>query len=249
MSNSDTAVRNNRVQIPGSELSMPAPPPEAHWTVYKITGPDGKVYIGQTGEPLQVRWSKGYHLSYKTGRGAIREAMQKLGKENFRIEPLCENLTREGAWELEANFIELYDSLNPEKGYNGKTGGQNKGSRMNEAAKEKLRKLYEESPEYRKSLSEGVLRSYAKNPERRKNKSELMKRLCAEGKNDCFIYSDNRPRPVMCVETGVVYSSLREAARVTGINNISAACKGIYIHAGGYHWKFVNENGDGEPIP
>ena len=226
MSNSDTAVQNNRVQIPGSELSMPAPPPEAHWTVYKITGPDGKVYIGQTGEPLQVRWSKGYHLSYKTGRGAIREAMQKLGKENFRIEPLCENLTREGAWELEAKFIELYDSLNPEKGYNGKTG-----------------------PEYRKSLSEGGLRSYAKNPERRKNKSELMKRLCAEGKNDCFIYSDNRPRPVMCVETGVVYSSLREAARVTGINNISAACKGIYIHAGGYHWKFVNENGDGEPIP
>ena len=53
----------------------------------------------------------------------------------------------------------------------------------------------------------------------------------------------------MCVETGVVYSSLREAARVTGINNINAACKGIYIHAGGYHWKFVNENGDGEPIP
>ena len=221
---------------------------DAHYTVYKITGPDGKVYIGQTGDTLKKRWSRGYNVMRKR-RGAIGEAIAQLGKENFTIEALCTNLTQEGAWALEAWFIEYYDSLNPEKGYNGKTGGQNKGSRMNEAAKEKLRKLYEESPEYRKSLSEGVLRSYAKNPERRKNKSELMKRLCAEGKNDCFIYSDNRPRPVMCVETGVVYSSLREAARVTGINNISAACKGIYIHAGGYHWKFVNENGDGEPIP
>ena len=60
MSNSDKKIQNGRVKIPGSELTMPAPPPEAHWTVYKITGPDGKVYIGQTGQPLKVRWRKGY---------------------------------------------------------------------------------------------------------------------------------------------------------------------------------------------
>ena len=132
MTNKDTAIQTNRVPIPGSELSMPAPPPEAHWTVYIITGPDGKVYIGQTGQPLKVRWRKGYHLSYRTGRGAIREAMQKYGKENFRMEPLCENLTQEGAWELEAKFIELYDSMNPEKGYNGKTGGKAKGCSVKE---------------------------------------------------------------------------------------------------------------------
>ena len=100
MSNSDTSVHSNRVKIPGSELSMPAPPPEAHWTVYKITGPDGKVYIGQTGQPLKVRWRKGYHLSGASKEGAIKDAILKFGKENFRMEPLCENLTQEGAWEL-----------------------------------------------------------------------------------------------------------------------------------------------------
>ena len=199
MSNSDKKIQNGRVKIPGSELTMPAPPPEAHWTVYKITGPDGKVYIGQTGEPLKVRWSKGYHLSYKSGRGAIREAMQKYGKENFRMEPLCENLTQEGAWELEAKFIELYDSMNPEKGYNGKTGGMEKGCKWNEAAKQKLIQLNEQSPEYRKA------------------------------------------RAVQCIETGVIYSSQREAQRMTGINTIHKACTGVYVYAGGYHWRFVEK--------
>ena len=243
MNNSDTAVQNNRVQIPGSEFSMPAPPPEAHWTVYKITGPDGKVYIGQTGLPLKIRWRKGYHLSDKSARGAIKEAMLKYGKENFSIEPLCENLTQEGAWELEAKFVELYDSMNPGKGYNGKTGGPDKGSTVNDAAREKSRRSiiqkYEESPEYRKATSEGVKRWYEKNPKVKKHISDVMKSRCAEGKNDAFIYSDNRPKAVQCIETGVVYTSLNEAFRMTGIYNINKACTGIQIHAGGYHWRFV----------
>ena len=243
MNNSDTVVQQNRVQIPGSELSMPAPPPEAHWTVYKITGPDGKVYIGQTGQPLKVRWQKGYHLSYKSGEGAIREAMQKYGKENFRMEPLCENLTQEGAWELEAKFIELYDSMNPEKGYNGKTGGPDKGSTVNDAAREKSRRSiiqkYEESPEYRKALSEGGLRRFRENPSAKKAISERMKRRSEEGKNDAFIHSNNKPKPVQCIETGVVYSSVKRAIRMTGIYNIHKACTGARIYAGGYHWRFV----------
>ena len=218
---------------------MPAPPPEAHWTVYKITGPDGKVYIGQTGEPLKVRWRKGYHLSTSTGSGAISEAMQKYGKDSFRMEALCENLTQEGAWELEAKFIELYDSMNPEKGYNGKTGGIEKGCKMNKAAKQKIKQKYEQSPEYRKAISEGMLRWYRENPEVKKNISEKMKRRCQEGKNNNFIYSDHRPKPVQCVETGVIYSSQREAVRMTGFTNIHAACTGASEYAGGYHWRFV----------
>ena len=241
MSNSDKKIQNGRVKIPGSELTMPAPPPEAHWPVYKIAGPDGKVYIGQTGEPLKVRWSKGYHLSYKSGRGAIREAMQKYGKENFRMEPLCENLTQEGAWELEAKFIELYDSMNPEKGYNGKTGGMEKGCKWNEAAKQKLIQLNEQSPEYRKARSDGMKRWYENNPERKKHLSDVMKTRCAEGKQDAFIYSSRKARAVQCIETGVIYSSQREAQRMTGINTIHKACTGVYVYAGGYHWRFVEK--------
>ncbi len=243
MSNTDKKIQNGRVKIPGSELSMPAPPPEAHWTVYKITGPEGKVYIGQTGEPLKVRWWKGYHKKEKSSRGPIGEAMAQFGKENFQMEPLCENLTKEGAWELEAKFIELYDSMNPEKGYNGKTGGRDKGSKMNEAAKEKnsraAKQRYEESPEFRKALSEGTLRWFRENPNAKKSISERMKRRCQEGKNNNFIYSDHRPQPVQCIETGVIFSSQCEAVRMTGFTNIHAACTGASEYAGGYHWRFI----------
>ena len=50
-------------------------------------------------------------------------------------------------------------------------------------------------------------------------------------------------KPVLCVETGTIYPSVREAARQTNIPNthISACClnKPHYKTAGGYHWKYV----------
>lgn len=53
-------------------------------------------------------------------------------------------------------------------------------------------------------------------------------------------------RPVLCVETGVVYESAIEAQKQTGIDdsNISTICKKVPKHktAGGYHWEFVDKN-------
>lgn len=46
--------------------------------------------------------------------------------------------------------------------------------------------------------------------------------------------------PVLCVETGEIYGSATDAQRKTGINNISACCRGRLRVAGGYHWKYVN---------
>lgn len=55
-------------------------------------------------------------------------------------------------------------------------------------------------------------------------------------------------KPVICVETGIEYPSVREAGRQTGIGNseISKCCRCVYRYktAGGYHWKF-KENGEG----
>ena len=48
-------------------------------------------------------------------------------------------------------------------------------------------------------------------------------------------------KPVMCVETGIVYSSQREAARATNTNEgkLSEVLKGLRKKAGGFHWKRV----------
>ena len=48
-------------------------------------------------------------------------------------------------------------------------------------------------------------------------------------------------KPVLCVETGIVYSSQKEAERLLGIKStkISAACRGSRGIAGGYHWEKI----------
>ena len=40
------------------KYSLPSAPPEAHYTVYKLTDPDGKVYIGCTGRSEERRVGK-----------------------------------------------------------------------------------------------------------------------------------------------------------------------------------------------
>jgi hypothetical protein len=51
-------------------------------------------------------------------------------------------------------------------------------------------------------------------------------------------------KPVKCIETGVIYYSLKEASRQTGIHNvnITICCNKKTKKAGGYSWEFVKES-------
>ena len=152
---------------------LPSPPPEAHYTVYRLTNPEGKIYIGCTGQTVEERWRKGWHYSCKT---RIFKAIREFGWENFEKKILCEKLTREGAEKLEKWFIAYYDSANPEKGYNRALGGLGKGFRLSEATKEvcsrSKKQLYKEDPGYRARVSEGVLKAYENDPGYRVRVSE-----------------------------------------------------------------------------
>ena len=156
-----------------NKYSLPSPPPEAHYTVYRLTDPEGKIYIGCTGQTVEERWRKGWHYSCKT---RIFKAIREFGWENFEKKILCEKLTREGAEKLEKWFIAYYDSANPEKGYNRALGGLGKGFRLSEAAKEvcsrSKKQLYKEDPGYRARVSEGVLKAYENDPGYRVRVSE-----------------------------------------------------------------------------
>lgn len=46
---------------------------------------------------------------------------------------------------------------------------------------------------------------------------------------------------IKCIETGIVYKSISEAGRSTGINksNIGSCARGTRRVAGGFHWKYV----------
>lgn len=53
----------------------------------------------------------------------------------------------------------------------------------------------------------------------------------------------DKSTPVLCMETDIVYPSLHEASRQTGVNqpSISACINGKYKSAGGFHWTKVVE--------
>ena len=48
-------------------------------------------------------------------------------------------------------------------------------------------------------------------------------------------------KEVVCIDTGEVFSSIRQASRATGIDfsNISKCCNGKLKSAGGKHWKYL----------
>lgn len=54
-------------------------------------------------------------------------------------------------------------------------------------------------------------------------------------------FKTTEKKKVRCIETGVIYNSIKEAQETLKINNISRVCqkKSKYKTAGGYHWEYV----------
>jgi group I intron endonuclease len=88
--------------------------------IYKITNlVNGKVYVGQTVNPIK-RWNEHkYNASSKNYKGnmAITKAMSKYNIENFTFEIIDRAKTPEELNLLEEKYIEKLDCLTP-KGYN-----------------------------------------------------------------------------------------------------------------------------------
>ena len=85
-----------------------------NYCVYKHTSPSGKVYIGLTGVKPEKRWAngRGYRGTY------FYNAIKKYGWKNIKHEILFDGLSCDEAILKEAETIALYNSTNPEKGYN-----------------------------------------------------------------------------------------------------------------------------------
>lgn len=83
---------------------------------------------------------------------------------------------------------------------------------------------------------------YGKHPtiETRKKMSDSKKKSEAFQTHIAKLNS-TKAKKILCVETGVIYPSAREAARVLNIGqgNISAVCRGEYKQAYGYRWEYV----------
>jgi group I intron endonuclease len=93
-------------------------------TIYCITNKvNGKKYVGQTVKTLAERWRRHCWASEANKRMAIGLAIKKYGKENFKIEILCECSTLEELSQSECDYIKRLNTLAP-NGYNLTEGGE-----------------------------------------------------------------------------------------------------------------------------
>lgn len=185
-----------------------------------------KRYIGITKLNINERWKNGNGYKRKNKDGYYSyfyNAIQKHGWENFTHIILLQNLTKEDALFWEKKLIKIYKSNNRIYGYNGDEGGIS-GSIPNKEVREKMSKNHAD------------VRG-SKNPMYGR-RGELAPFFGRTG------IKHHASKKVLCVETGVIYESIREAERITGIHNtnISACCLGKNRHktSGGYHWKHID---------
>ena len=58
---------------------------------------------------------------------------------------------------------------------------------------------------------------------------------------NCCRHKNNGYKKVCCIETSIIYSSIKEASKQTGVcqSGISQCCNSKQKTAGGFHWEFV----------
>ena len=92
--------------------------------IYKITNLiNQKIYIGLTTCTLKERWQN-HKGCVKSDPRHLYRSMRKYGIENFKIEIVEETDSLEKLAQLEDYYINLYNSRDPNVGYNLSAGGQ-----------------------------------------------------------------------------------------------------------------------------
>ena len=197
------------------------------YSVYIHIFPNQKVYIGITKQEVKKRWKLGE--GYK-GQDYVYKAIKKYGWANIEHKILYTNLSKEEAEQKEIELIKEYKSNKREYGYNLTEGGS----------------CPEFTEEVRRKISEsrkGIVFS----DEHIKNLSLSHKGFRpSEETIELNILHGYRRKPVVCIETGRVFVSVRDAGRKLGISHkhISAVCRGERKSAYGLHWKFLNDKGE-----
>lgn len=194
------------------------------YKVYILTAPNGKRYVGLTCRRVEYRWNNG--KGYKTN-SAFYADIQKYGWDNIKKTVITlYGRTKEEAYNFESQLINLFNTRNPDKGYNIEDGG--KPERLDDRTREKMsaaHKGLERGADYRRHISESKLGD--KNPMFGKTGADNphARAVIATGKDGM----EKR------------YGSMIEARNdldlpPAAVKNISACCRGKRRSAYGFEW-------------
>lgn len=186
--------------------------------VYQIINKiNGKLYIGQTVQPLLRRWTA--HCTKNIKINAIGKAIKKYGKENFEIKILCRCSTIEEMNHRESYYIKLKNTMAP-NGYNLNSGGN--GRKISDATRAKLSESHKGikiSDATKKKLSSSL---------RGKKKSRSHCRNISLGKQGSKHpmfgktgFAHHLSRAVKCENDNKIFGSISEAAAFYNIADSS----------------------------
>ena len=217
--------------------------------VYMHTTPSNKVYIGITSQKkINRRWQNGY--GYKNNKHFFN-AILKYGWDNIKHEILYTGLSKEDACKIEIELIAKYKSNLIKYGYNQTIGGEKPylGTKLSYETREKIRQAHLGMKRTPESIEKTRLGNLGKHcPEHVK---EILREIKKGSKNPMYgKHTSNKQKeavkkacskPIICIETKIIYPSIIEAERQTGIcdSGIQAVCKKQRKTAGGYHWKYI----------
>ena len=234
-----------------------------NYIVYVHTFPNNKKYVGITCQNINRRWRNGDGYIGQV----VHNAIIKYGWDNIQHEIIKTGLSKEEAENLEVKLIKKYHSLSHENGYNVDKGGNSVG-KMSESTKKKLSEAHKginagkKHWNYGQHWSDEVKQKLSDAHKGKKLSKEAIEkqRVRMSGKNNPMYGTKMPPehkeklqqacvkatsKPVVCVETNEIFSSIADAQRKTNIcsRTISHVVNKHprYKTAGGYHWKYLEE--------
>ena len=221
-----------------------------------------KKYIGQSVN-IKSRW-RHHKTDLNSGihdNDYLQKSWNKYGEQNFEFK-ILEECSDDKLNERERYYIDLYDTMNRDYGYNLKSGGQDTNyvtKYVRNKISEGNKKYYEEHPEAKIKNSIKAYKQWS-NPEikakimgenngmyGKTHTEEARKKISEVQKGRISKYRNKTP--VFCVELNKLYEDAVVACRELGLNisragNIHEVCKGIRNRktVGGYHWQYMENN-------
>ena len=228
--------------------------------IYKITNRiNGKSYIGQSNN-IERRFREHKYISSETN-DSLKKAYIKYGRENFEF-IILEECSIEELNEREIYYIQL---VKPE--YNRTKGGDGcSGHVVSEKTKEILRKKAKEQwNKLTEEQKQHIIKNNLKKPKighkvskatreklrqcnlgKKQSKETIEKRkqtMIKKRENGYVRNNDNHKKKVICLETNIIYNSVKEAGLDIGVHpsSITGTIKGKYKTCKGKHFKYYQE--------